>query len=189
MYQPGVLVMCGGRRVRRERGGGGGGGQNSLIRTSAFLSVTVETDKTASSGPICSLLLRQNVHSVLPLPGEDPCQPSPPSFAPGRGRSRMLGTQLHARSTLPASVTIFPPISTATSLTANARQWACFRTRLSPNVIHHPDQRSLSFNPNEVCLSWLQEDKEISCAVSHGSEPLPAQMRRTKTRARIILNW
>lgn len=104
-HQPGVLVMmCGGRRVggrkaeeegergemkARLGGGGGGGGLCSQTGTSAFLSVTVDTDKAASSGPIWSLLTLQNVHSVLPLSGEEPYAVSPPCFDPGRGRRWM----------------------------------------------------------------------------------------------------
>lgn len=53
-----------------------------------------------------------------------------------------------AKSPLPALVTIFPSISTATSLTANASQWAYFHTRLSPNVIHHQDKHLFSFREN-----------------------------------------
>lgn len=59
-----------------------------------------------------------------------------------------LRMQPYARSTVPALFTIFPSISTATSLTANARQWAYFHTRLSQNVIHHQDKNLFSFKEN-----------------------------------------
>lgn len=60
-------------------------------------------------------------------------------FAASDGSVFRVRTQLYAKSTLPASLTVFPSLSTATSLTAN------FHTRLSPSVIHDRDTRLFGF--------------------------------------------
>lgn len=60
-------------------------------------------------------------------------------FAAADGSVFGVKTQLYAKSTLPASLTVFPSLSTATSLTTN------FHTRVCPSVIHDRGRRLFGF--------------------------------------------
>ena len=152
------------------------------------LSSELRTDLIPSLPPECALRVASLRWGALS------------SFSPGFcSSSRLwmdefgLRMQPYAKSTLPVLFTIFPSIFTATSLTANASQWAYFHTRLSSNVIHEQDKRLFSLMENEVVCCSSRKTKKLAAlsatAAREQRRRTCASFQITKTRTLIANRW